>query len=74
MNITKNTLQKINQKNTEIANHLGLSRERVRQLRVRYNISKVRSPDRKIINLIFKKIKDGEATLNSPLPQKFLRI
>ena len=52
---------------------ISVSQERVRQLRVRYNISKVRSPDRKIINLILQKIKDGEATLNSPLPQKFFK-
>jgi hypothetical protein len=67
--ITKNQFKK----NTEIANHLDLSRERVRQLRIRYNISKVRSPDRKIINLILQKIKDGEATLNSPLPHKLFK-
>ena len=60
-------------KNTEIADHLGLSRERIRQLRIKYNIPKVRSPNPKIIEIIFLKIKNGEATLGDPLPHKMFK-
>ena len=60
-------------KNTEIAAHLGLSRERVRQLRIRYNITKVRSPNQEVIDLIIQKIKKGQATLNNPLPSKLFK-
>ena len=67
--ITKNQFKK----NTEIANDLGLSRERIRQLRIRYDISKVRSPDREIIDMILNKIKEGQSTLKNPLPQKFFK-
>lgn len=60
-------------KNTEIATHLGLSRERVRQLRIRYNVNKVRSPDQEVIDLILNKIKEGHSTLNNPLPYKLFK-
>ena len=74
--ITENKYKKYlidnqHKKNTEIAEHLNLSRERIRQLRNRYNLPKVGAPNKKIINEILAKIRNGESTLSSPLPAKF---
>ena len=60
-------------KNTEIAKHLNLSRERVRQLRIKYDISKVRSPNPEIIKTVLLRIKNGESTIKDPLPFKIFK-
>ena len=67
----KYLIENQHKKNTEIAKDLNLSRERIRQLRNRYNLPAVGAPNKKIINEVLAKIRNGESTLDNPLPAKF---